>query len=390
MDEDLNEMISRYKTHISNGESLLEKLAENNYSNVRGIHKMKRKIKKDLEFLSETLQSNNMKKEHLLCSNLHFYKAVLEEAVNWPECEAVFETFLYKTSDNCQKRLTVDVVSHKGHQWIKVIARNPIALHQIYKEGDTFGRRSIMDQATSYIEAAGQNLYLYNPPKVVFSFVNGVPEEMKAFLERFGILVEGKVISVEDVSLSDSSTGSGCSDDVNFTSVPVHDQQDNPSRYNLCVTTMIAYVSSLTNGGCNKEFNEPLLNQQAEWERARPVKPFLDNLFSGKDLLCCATAVEDFKSIVNIVGGEEEKSRAAELLSRITVVPDLPFTDLRPTGKIKERSLLIFGTGHAHKAVTVTANKGFVQAAKQKGARFAVVIHESRALSECKEHQQCS
>uniref|UniRef100_A0A1B6HCS2 DUF1308 domain-containing protein n=1 Tax=Homalodisca liturata TaxID=320908 RepID=A0A1B6HCS2_9HEMI len=317
MDEDLNEMISRYKTHISNGESLLEKLAENNYSNVRGIHKMKRKIKKDLEFLSETLQSNNMKKEHLLCSNLHFYKAVLEEAVNWPECEAVFETFLYKTSDNCQKRLTVDVVSHKGHQWIKVIARNPIALHQIYK-------------------------------------------------------------------------GSGCSDDVNFTSVPVHDQQDNPSRYNLCVTTMIAYVSSLTNGGCNKEFNEPLLNQQAEWERARPVKPFLDNLFSGKDLLCCATAVEDFKSIVNIVGGEEEKSRAAELLSRITVVPDLPFTDLRPTGKIKERSLLIFGTGHAHKAVTVTANKGFVQAAKQKGARFAVVIHESRALSECKEHQQCS
>ncbi|KAG8264634.1 hypothetical protein J6590_008570 [Homalodisca vitripennis] len=65
MDEDLNEMISRYKTHISNGESLLEKLAENNYSNVRGIHKMKRKIKKDLEFLSEQISRSLIQNNHI-------------------------------------------------------------------------------------------------------------------------------------------------------------------------------------------------------------------------------------------------------------------------------------------------------------------------------------
>lgn len=44
---------------------------------------------------------------------------------------------------------------------------------------------------------------------------------------------------------------------------------------------MIAYVSSLTNGGSDHLFHDPLLNQQAEWERRRPVKPILDALFQG-------------------------------------------------------------------------------------------------------------
>lgn len=89
-------------------------------------------------------------------------------------------------------------------------------------------------------------------------------------------------------------------------------------------------------------------------------------LFSGKELICCPSAVEDFKKIVDIVGGIEEKRRAKAFLNYLTIVPDVPFEDLKPSGKIKKRSLLIFGTGHKYKAVTVTANKGFVHAAKQK------------------------
>lgn len=53
------------------------------------------------------------------------------------------------------------------------------------------------------------------------------------------------------------------------------------NKLNLCVTTMMAYVSALTNGGCYKSFAEPLLKQQAEWERMRPLKPLLDGLFQG-------------------------------------------------------------------------------------------------------------
>lgn len=52
-------------------------------------------------------------------------------------------------------------------------------------------------------------------------------------------------------------------------------------RLNLDVTAMIAYVSSLTNGGCQYKFKEPLLTQQAEWERKRPAKPMLDQIFQG-------------------------------------------------------------------------------------------------------------
>lgn len=52
-------------------------------------------------------------------------------------------------------------------------------------------------------------------------------------------------------------------------------------RLNLDVTAMIAYVSSLTNGGSNFKFKEPLLTQQAEWERERPAKPLLDKAFKG-------------------------------------------------------------------------------------------------------------
>lgn len=50
---------------------------------------------------------------------------------------------------------------------------------------------------------------------------------------------------------------------------------------NLDVTTMMAYVSNLTNGHCNFVFKQPLLSQQAAWEAQRPVKPDLERLFQG-------------------------------------------------------------------------------------------------------------
>jgi hypothetical protein len=51
------------------------------------------------------------------------------------------------------------------------------------------------------------------------------------------------------------------------------------STLNLDITAMIAYVSALTNGFCRFVFKEPILSQQAEWERLRPVKIFLEKIF---------------------------------------------------------------------------------------------------------------
>lgn len=73
-----------------------------------------------------------MKKEHLNCSNLHFFKALVQEIKKQHNCEAVLETFLYKSCVENEKRLTVDIVSHEGQRWVKVIARKPLALHQIF------------------------------------------------------------------------------------------------------------------------------------------------------------------------------------------------------------------------------------------------------------------
>lgn len=93
-------------------------------------------------------------------------------------------------------------------------------------------------------------------------------------------------------------------------------------------------------------------------------------IFLGKILIACSSAVLDFKAIIENIGGENEKSRADALLSTVEVVPDVPFTALNPSGQIKRRSLVIFGTGDHHRAVTLTANKGFVFASKQKVLLF--------------------
>lgn len=88
------------------------------------------------------------------------------------------------------------------------------------------------------------------------------------------------------------------------------------------------------------------------------------------------------------VGGANEKLRAEELLKRLTVLPDdadstdtiededyqeifdkVQYTEekaLKVGGKIKKRSLIVFTFGDRIQAVTVTANDGFVRAAKQQ------------------------
>lgn len=62
--------------------------------------------------------------------------------------------------------------------------------------------------------------------QVVFSFVCGVPENMKTYLESLGIVVEGNVITVEEDFPSDSSTDS---DSEKYTVILKCDENSNPS-----------------------------------------------------------------------------------------------------------------------------------------------------------------
>lgn len=71
-----------------------------------------------------------------------------------------------------------------------------------------------------------------------------------------------------------------------------------------------------------------------------------------------------------MLGGSNEKQRAAAFMERVTVMPDVPIPDelqkLNIGGKIKARSLTIFSFGIVNKAITVTANEGFIRSARMQ------------------------
>lgn len=156
---------------------------------------------------------------------------------------------------------------------------------------------------------------------------------------------------------------------------------------NLDVTALIAYVSATTNGGANYVFADKVLTEQAMWERENPVKETLDHYFEGCELLVCQEAVSHFSEIISTIGGPEEKKRAQDLMARLMVVPgqDIFKDKIKIGGKVRELSRLIFGTSQAHRAITVTSNRGFVRSAEQQGIKPVVLYHEPRALTEMKE-----
>lgn len=76
-----------------------------------------------------------------------------------------------------------------------------------------------------------------------------------------------------------------------------------------------------------------------------------------------------------MVGGQNEKKRAETFLKMIKVYPDLTEQEennvwqrsrLVIGGKIRQRMFTIITFGLFHKAITVTANKGALEAAKMQ------------------------
>lgn len=168
---------------------------------------------------------------------------------------------------------------------------------------------------------------------------------------------------------------------------------DSNNVLNIDITTMIAFVSELSNGGgLDIVFNDKFLDMQAEEERVNPVLKIIEKIIEGKRLIACETAVNSFKDIINIVGGEKERKRAEEFITKIEVLPDIEdvnqvIKNVELTCHIKERSLKIFAFGIYHTAVTVTSNFGFARAIKMKNLEIPMIFHSARTLTEIKEIQ---
>ena len=416
---DDDEIWKNLNAKIEEGNNLIRNLAE--FRNVSGIGKLKKKIQKELQFLSgfnkENPNKKKLKVEHLQCSNLYHLSAIVQALENCQLPTDILKSF----SNHDEKKLIVDIVCDGGFSWIKVIARSPAALERLSTGDQAYGQRSLIDQAKDYISATEKNLHHFKSPNLVFLFHAGVPENAAVKLKNIGVDVQGSIVPSANFDFSDDDDDEQEEDnivknnenqfdenflrEIDFTKKLDDDENilqvvdvvtdiniciknnEDYSILNLDITAMIAYVSALTNGFSDYEFKEDILNQQADWERKKPVKPILDEIFREKKLITCQAAMEDFQMILNTLGGPGEKSRAQEFLQKIEIVPD-QMSDivhsLKTGGKVRERSKIIFGTGDSLKVVTVSANSGFVRAAQCQNINLAVITHESRALTESK------
>lgn len=289
---------------------------------------------------------------------------------------------------------------------MKAIGRKAEALHNIWLGRGQYGDKSIIEQAEDFLQASCQQPVEYSNPHIIFAFYNSVSSPMAERLKEMGISVRGDVVAVSSLvepSVENQHLSASESDEeglelqvtrvdrenlVTSIAFPSQIKVNVCNRVNLDITTLITYVSALNYGGCYFLFKEKVLTEQAAQERRERVLPQLEEFMEGKELFACESAVRDFQSILETLGGPEEKKRAALLVKRISVVPDQPSDRalrLVASSKINSRSLTIFGTGDTLKAITMTANSGFVRAAANQGVKFSVFVHQPRALTESKE-----
>lgn len=276
--------------------------------------------------------------------------------------------------------MRIDAICDYGATWIKVIARNARSIADAVHGRASYGTKSILDQAEEYVEAAQDHLHIFKPPQIYFIFNSAIDQELIDSLEEAGIKISTLTEMQHDLERNAKLTFSK--------------QLEGVTSLNLDITTLLGYVSALTNAkpeqkSCYWQFAEPLLTEQSKWEARNPMKPILDEVFADRKLICCETALQSFRDIISLLGGENEKRRTEEFLKRIQVLPDvedLPeaFADLKIGGRIKPRSVKIFAFGMYHRAVTVTSNEGFIRAARMQGVEVPVFVHEARALTESK------
>ncbi|XP_071515030.1 UPF0415 protein C7orf25 homolog isoform X2 [Panulirus ornatus] len=474
-------------SRISEANVLLKDVSSLEKECVSGASKLRKRIEAEIKVLNKGLKKGSeLKEDHVLCSNLGQLGALSSVALCTPDVCGVLQSF---SIDGFEK-IVVDVVADSGKHWIKVILRNPKALHMLFISGGRNGAKPLDEVADEFLICAEQHPVFYSTPKVVFWFKSGVSESLAVSLEEKGIEIMGKRIpdhelglpdyfnrdtetesedsdsdnqyssdeeecgyenegeiklnvedntkiepksaptvnvckhksmktddeydcispEMKDLKLTADSSSSNEETDDNTKSTddcqvikeyeiiltPVQDGKSTIDsdkkagtikKLNLDVTALIAYVTATANGGANYEFKDKFLTEQAKCERYNPVKETLDGYFKGRELLACQEAVTHFLEIVHTIGGKGEKVRAEKLVSRLTVVPGEDFfkKKIKLGVKVRELTRIIFGTGHAHRAITVTSNGGFVRSAEHQGVKLAVLYHKPRALTEAKE-----
>uniref|UniRef100_A0A2K6T7T7 DUF1308 domain-containing protein n=1 Tax=Saimiri boliviensis boliviensis TaxID=39432 RepID=A0A2K6T7T7_SAIBB len=292
-----------------------------------------------------------IKEYHLQSTNLTHLRAIVESAKNLEEVVSVLHVFGYTDTLGEKQTLVVDVVANGGPTSVKVIGWKA-------------------EQVEDFLQVSHQQPVQYSKPHMIFSFYNNVSSSMAEKLKEMGISVRGDKVAVnslldhpEELQLSESESDDEGPELLQVTRVdrenilasvafPTDIKVDVCKRVNLDITTLITYVSALSYGGCHFIFKEKVLTEQ--------VLPQLEAFMKDKELFACESAVKDFQE------------RATMLIKLVA------------SSKINSCSLTFFGTGDTLKAITMTANSGFVRAANNEDVKFSAFIHQPRALTESK------
>uniref|UniRef100_A0A0N4UDB1 DUF1308 domain-containing protein n=1 Tax=Dracunculus medinensis TaxID=318479 RepID=A0A0N4UDB1_DRAME len=263
--------------------------------------------------------------------------------------------------------------------------------------------------AEQYLTFASNFLIFFQPPSVIMEFVNKVPDVLAKKLTSLGVEVKGVEASLSDFI----NLPSVDSDDDFYQEIlipePIRQKPVVIDTVNFDVSAVFVLISSMTEeNGTNYRFRSSLLEMQAEEERKLPARPMLIEAMKDKRLIICRSAYNAVREIIKTVAGASEKKRAEIFLDKIEIVEDklsqrierlqtgLKITKRTKVGFFKNlltnytrfnkvQIQVIFGSGDFYKAVTATSNKHFVNAASQQGVSLAVILVQSRALSEQKQ-----
>ncbi|XP_031496123.1 uncharacterized protein LOC116261485 isoform X2 [Nymphaea colorata] len=165
---------------------------------------------------------------------------------------------------------------------------------------------------------------------------------------------------------------------------------------NFDTTALVAIVTGTSNG-CTEQLlkasesemrrrfksNYNFVLTQVKSECENPIIEELRALVCHKRPIICKTVCSEFKALVSLCGGPNEKVRADCLLKYLLVVPDNPsarIIGLPTTRKLSLKNKIIFGTGDYWHAPTLTANMAFVRAISQTGMSLLTFEHRPCAL----------
>ena len=308
----------------------------------------------------------------LHCTNLNFYSHLVNSLDRYSKNHNITAIAKVQRRNTDDMSLRIDIVCDDNEfLWIKIIARNSESIIDGVLGRCEYGSKDILEVAEEYLDMAlDTEVNFFRPPKVIFDFLNPIAENLEAELEEKGIVIGRKYRACESL----------------------REDQLMPKTLNIDVSTMLAYISELSNGGINYRFGEQLLEDQATVERKEPIKPVLDKILDSKKLIACETAVKSFDEIIKLLAGPNEKRRAEEFKARLEVFPDVEcpedIINLDLSAQIKERSRKIFAFGIFHEAVTVSSNCGFKRAAKMKNLDIPMINHSARALTELKQREK--